>query len=138
MSQKYKDKYEELRNNDLGTKQSNDDTTPKEEETYATPGNVRNIGFVWKDGRKMFLNYAYLVFCNFEIVNEISVLVLGFTSHTVTLKGFGLHKLYEKFIFHLPALVFEEEQRYAGVELSTSEHQTKWTVISIMLSANSA
>ncbi len=37
------------------------DLSMDETENYATPSQVRNLCFVQPDGKRLFLNYAYLV-----------------------------------------------------------------------------
>lgn len=112
MNQKYKDKYEELRNNDIGEKQSNDASDQKEEETYATPGNVRNIGFVWEGGRKMFLNYAYLVSVEIETNDEIDTMSLTFTTNKVKIKGHKLENLYNQIFTQKLRIIVQISDRY--------------------------
>lgn len=124
MNQKYKDKYEELRNNDLGTKQSSDDATTKEDDSYATPGNVRNIGFVWEDGSRVFLNYAYLISSELKIDGEANILTLTFTTNTVKLKGYKLEELYEEVFVQKIRVVSISNRRYSdkkGTECIVTE-----------------
>ena len=48
---------------------------------------VRNICFVWEDGRKAFFNYAYLVSVDLLVSGSTNVFLLSFGSYTVRSKG---------------------------------------------------
>ena len=82
---------------------------PKED-SYTIHGNTRNVCFVSLDGNRMFLNYSYLV--SGEYVPEDNIIVLGFTSHTLTLKGIHLEPLFYEFMQHLPRQILCVDDRY--------------------------
>lgn len=60
---------------------------------YETEGSVRNLCFVQQDGKRIFLNYAYLVSGEYD--PEASIITLTYTTHVVTLRGYSLEGLYE-------------------------------------------
>jgi len=92
---------------------------------------VRNLCFAWPDGRKLFLNYAYLVSGEFVTDGETNTIKLAFTSHLVTLKGYGLEELYIALIEQIPRIIEEEDARYRD----TSESKTMVTEIVVSTSA---
>ena len=81
--------------------------------SYETAGHVRNLCLGWPDGRRMFLNYAYLVACEYEPGDEKNSIRLNFSSHTVTLNGYGLETLFIALLDHLPRLIMAVDDRYA-------------------------
>ncbi|HRE62290.1 MAG TPA: hypothetical protein PKU77_00790 [Ferruginibacter sp.] len=80
------------------------------DENYQSGSNVRNVCFVQIDGKMLFLNYGYLVSC--EYLPDDSIVVLNFTSHIITLKGSKLESLYQEFFNHIPKVVNCTEDRY--------------------------
>ncbi|MBK8227485.1 MAG: hypothetical protein IPK70_09970 [Flavobacteriales bacterium] len=109
MNQDYKSRYGEM--------QANDPTTPEQDasdkaavENYPAQSNVRNIIFERSDGRRFFLNYSYLMFCD-ELEPETCILLI-FTSHSVTLKGLRLKGLLDELANHLPKLITATDPRY--------------------------
>lgn len=75
---------------------------------------VRNICFVLKDGKRIFLSYSYLI--SGEFLPEENTIILTFTTHTVTLKGHLLETLYEAFENHAPKKVRVVEDRYLAID----------------------
>jgi hypothetical protein len=96
MNQKYKDKYEELRNNDTSNHQNTEfQSSEIIYDTYDEPSIIRTITFEWLDGRMLFLNYSYLVSCEFSASDQENSIVLNYTSQKVTIVG---HQLKEIFV----------------------------------------
>ena len=83
---------------------------------YADDSHVRNLCFVWPDGRKIFFNYAYLVTCEYQPGDNLNSIVLGFSSHKVILQGYGLKKLFTELLDHLPRYIHQVDPRYAQTE----------------------
>jgi hypothetical protein len=77
---------------------------------YAAPGNVRNITFIWQDGKKHSLNYSYLVSC--EYLPDENTINLLFTTHTVILKGVKLSGLFDALVAQLPEVIACVDARY--------------------------
>jgi len=102
MSQDYKLKFEQMRENKPGK---------EVDDNYANAGYVRNIGFLLTDGSSKFLNYAYLVSCAYHPTQGL--IVLNFTSDIVTIKGSGLEPLYESLFNHVPRKVEVINTRYS-------------------------
>lgn len=115
MNQKFKDKFEELRNNDP-SKKDGEKTDSQDNEHYDTPGNSRMLSFAWPDGRKLFLNYAYLVSGELTEAEETSTITLTFTSQTITLKGYALETMFSDIIQQKLKIVTETNPRYASPE----------------------
>jgi len=80
---------------------------------YETTGHVRNLCLGWPDGRRMFLNYAYLVACEYAPGDDKNSICLSFSSHTVTLNGYGLETLFMALLDHLPRVIMAVDDRYA-------------------------
>ncbi|MFM7858289.1 MAG: hypothetical protein ACKO96_41825, partial [Flammeovirgaceae bacterium] len=115
MNQKYKDKYEELRNSDP-SKKDGEKTHPQDTEHYDTPGNSRMLSFAWPDGKKLFLNYAYLVSGELTEAEDTHTLTLTFTSHAITLKGYALEPVFSDIMQQKLKMVTETNPRYATPE----------------------
>lgn len=79
-------------------------------ERYPGHGNVRNLGFVWEDGRRLFLNYAYLVSAEYNPSGRI--MLLSFTTHEVTIKGIFLDSLYAALMGQITRLIVCQDARY--------------------------
>ena len=82
---------------------SQEDSSSHEEQDlqndfYPHASNSRNICFVLLDGKSLFLNYAYLISC--EYTTEENKIVLIFTTHTIELKGIRLETLFEGLFFN--------------------------------------
>jgi hypothetical protein len=76
-------------------------------------GYARNLCLVWPDGRRYFLNYAYLIGGEFLVGEEMNQITLSFSSHTAILRGYGLQTLYMELLDHLPKILFAVDSRYA-------------------------
>ncbi len=87
MSQHFKSKYDQMRENS----QSTDPESQIPESSNNGP--VRNICFVMEDGSMTFLNYGYLISGRIdEAKKELSLL---FTSHKIEIEGYNLQALFE-------------------------------------------
>lgn len=113
MSQEFRLKFDRMRE---GSPTGGDGSTDETQsgDNYPSGGNVRNLGFAWTDGRRSFLNYAYLVSAEFS-PNGHSIL-LEFTSHAVTLKGIRLHRLFDDLMAQLTKWIICQDERYNPVE----------------------
>ena len=80
---------------------------------YDAHSHVRNVCFIWEDGRKAFFNYAYLVTGDLIVHNSIDALVLSFSSYTVTLKGYNLLPLFNALLEHSAKTISAVNPRYA-------------------------
>ncbi|WP_298115539.1 hypothetical protein [Flavobacterium sp.] len=86
----------------------------QEIENYSTTGHVRNLCFVQADGKRLFLNYAYLV--SGEYSPEANTIKLVYTTHEITLKGRNLEGLFESLMAHVPRQIVAVEKRYKGIK----------------------
>lgn len=94
-NQKFKLKYDELRDGNPAEKETRESEAIKQDDkNYQHAGQNRNLAFAWPDGRLESFNYAYLVSIKFDPVSEPNSLVLEFTSNTVMIKGYNLKPLF--------------------------------------------
>lgn len=114
MSQKFKLRFDQMQENHSPV--SSNSTENNEHECYPSSGNTRNVCFVLDDGSSIFLNYAYLV--SAELENNDTI-VLGFTSHKITIRGSKLEELFKLFMEHRPQYLRCSSSRYA--ELSNEQ-----------------
>lgn len=96
-------------------KMQENDPTSKENDAesiinYAAPGNVRNITFIWQDGKKQSLNYSYLV--SSEYLPDDNTITMLFTTHNVILKGVKLSGLFDALVAQLPEAITCVDARY--------------------------
>lgn len=101
--------------------QSNDPSKlngDQEIENYSTSAHVRNLCFVQADGKRLFLNYAYLV--SGEYTPEANMIKLVYTTHEITLKGCNLEGLFENLMAHVPRQIVAVEKRYEGIKSENS------------------
>lgn len=111
MSQGFKLKYDQMRESDPTSPQAKPETPSRAfDEFYENEGHTRNICFVWRDGKRMFLNYGYLIFV--EYFPDKNSIVLSFTSHIITLTGVNFEGLFYDLMQHLPKQIICTDPRY--------------------------
>lgn len=81
-------------------------------ERHDTDSPVRNVCFVWEDGRKAFFNYAYLVSVDLLLEESLNVMLLYFSGQIVTLKGYRLGLLFDLLLSHSPRTIAACNSRY--------------------------
>lgn len=129
MNQGFKLRFDQLRENDpTGT---SPETGAGMNELYASPGHTRNVCLVWPDGRRTFLNYAYLVAGEFQPNSEQNLIRLSFSSHSVVLHGYGLEALFMALLDHLPRIIVATDPRYM-----LDEDKTKAVIVEITIEKN--
>jgi hypothetical protein len=111
MSQDYKNFYQQMKDNAAETSNENE---AKGADHYPAPSNTRNIIFEWVDGRKLFLNYAFLISC--ELSKDNDRLILSFTNCTINIDGVKLQLLFEQLISQMVRVIKETNSRYAQLE----------------------
>lgn len=79
---------------------------------HDTDSTVRNVCFLWENGRKAFFNYAYLAAADLTLLDGLHVLLLSFGSHTVVLRGYGLETLFDALLEHRPRTITAINPRY--------------------------
>lgn len=89
------------------------DSTSENIVLHETECNVRNICFIQCDGKRIFLNYAYLI--SGDYFPDENKIILTFTTHTITLKGQLLNFLFEGFINQKFQQITSIDLRYALV-----------------------
>lgn len=120
MSQSFKLRFDEMRENSPAKNEK-----PSEQDDvkglYHASGYGRNLCLVWPDGRRFFLNYAYLISGEYNPGDPLNEIILTFSSHIAILKGYNLQPLYMELLDHLPRVVEAVETRYvSGDELNES------------------
>lgn len=73
---------------------------------------IRNVCFVWEDGRKAFFNYAYLIAVHLTKQEDVNKIILSFGAFTVTLEGYQLDPLFESLNDHGPKTINATPLRY--------------------------
>lgn len=81
-------------------------------ELYDTGSNVRNLYFIWEDGRRTFFNYADLAWGDLILTDSVNVLLLYFGGQIVTLKGYQLRSLFDLLSNHIPKTITARNPRY--------------------------
>ncbi|MDQ6482167.1 hypothetical protein [Dyadobacter sp. LHD-138] len=119
MSQGYNLKFDKMRENNPASNQDAS-STEANAERYVTPGTTRNVCFVWPDGKRMFFNYAYLIAAEFDPTKETNEIRLEFSSHTVTMKGYGLEALFMDFLDHVSRTITARDLRF-NISSKTNE-----------------
>lgn len=113
MSQDSRFKFDRMLDNDP-TELDNENGKKQADNTqYPSIGHTRNLGFVWLDGQRLFLNYSYLV--SGEYKPKESIITLSFTSHEVTLKGVLMEGLFDELMGHIPRLIICQDARYNSI-----------------------
>lgn len=81
-------------------------------EQHETDSQVRNVCFVWENGRKAFFNYAYLLSVDLVLEETLNVMLLYFSGQIVTLKGYHLGLLFDLLLNHIPKTITASNPRY--------------------------
>lgn len=114
MSQRFNPKIEEMKQNSPAASGYEPETEVKDyDPDYPTYGNVRNICFAWPDGKKMFLNYAYLISCAYNA--EESSLAIVFSTHSVAARGVNLEPLFFRIMGQKVRLLQCTDPRYNSI-----------------------
>lgn len=113
MNQDFKLRYDQLKENDP----TGENSDALQNQNFETPGHVRNLCFVWPDGRMKFMNYAYLI--SVELFPDESSIVMIYTSNKVTIKGIKLHELFVQLFSHLPKGIEIVATRYTKLHSGT-------------------
>jgi len=112
MSQAFKSKYDQLHENDpTGQNPSSSKVlSGDKEERYDTEAHARNLCFVQLSGRRIFLNYGYLISGEYEPSDNM--ITLAFTSHTIVLSGQYLEPLFYNIMQYMLKQIIETDSRY--------------------------
>jgi hypothetical protein len=110
MSQNFKLKFSDVPSN----KTSNTAPQGDNVQNSDTPTSVRNLCFEWPNGNMKFLNYTYLVTC--EFYPDQSQILIVFTSDTISIVGSGLATLFEELLNHIPKRIICINPRYAQTD----------------------
>lgn len=95
MNPVFKSKYDQMRES-MQPETTGDSAAAIKDNLYSEAGHIRNLCFVWPDGRMQFLNYSFLV--SGEYIQDENAIILEFTTHKVTIKGYNLNHLYSLII----------------------------------------
>jgi len=117
MSQNFKDRYNEFLDGDPGNQDHSQDVAPKKEhpyiDYYQNYHPTRNICFIQRNGQQIFLNYSYLVSC--EYIPDQNTIIASFTTHTVTLTGLFLEELFRDLMQYIPRVINSVDERYNSI-----------------------
>lgn len=130
---RYRPRYEQLREGDPTSKEGSID--PNSEELmpyYDQPGHMRNVCFVWPDGRRVFISYAYLISGELTIDDDLNKIVLTFSNQIVIIKGYELKQLFVALMKQMVLYIMEkpaffntnEEQHVTNIAICTNQAQT--------------
>jgi hypothetical protein len=108
MSQNFKLRSDEIQENDVGKDFRNPEVS--QHRIYDDEGHIRNISFILPEGKRIFLNYAYLI--SGECSSDDETLTLRFTSGSVVLQGFRLSKFYNEIFLQKTLEVGIIDKRY--------------------------
>jgi hypothetical protein len=89
---------------------------PVENSFHAPYTIAKKLVIIWDDGRKASFLYAHMLAFIFDISENFQTLVLHFMAHKVTLKGYRLDLLFERFISDEPFVIAVVSERYAEIE----------------------
>lgn len=123
MNREFKLRYDQMREGDPAKTEESAPPTA-DSGLYHAPGHARNLCLVWPDGKRFFLNYAYLIAGELNLDGEKNVILLHFSSYTVTLAGYGLEMLFRELLDHLPKIIFALDERYVTQDSSDVKAMT--------------
>lgn len=116
MSQRFNLNFDEMRRKNAEPIEDQDRTLTgtNQGEHYPSYGNVRNICFVWPEGKKLFLNYSYLI--SGACDTQFGEVVLTFSTHIITIKGYNLQTLFFEIMDQHIRLLLCIEERYNSLQ----------------------
>lgn len=122
MNQKFKLKYDELReSNPTDNSEGNEAIKQQgENQFYQHPGSMRCICFAWPNGNKQSFYYVDLVSKKLDITGENNTLTLYFRSDIVVLRGYNLDRLLMQLDNQLIYLIGQVDERY--IEVHPEDH----------------
>lgn len=89
---------------------------PAENTFHAPQPIAKKLVLVWDDGCKASFLYSEMQAFMFDTKHEPHILVLHFISHKVSLMGFRLDLLFDRFISDEPFVVAVVSERYTPIE----------------------
>ncbi len=107
MNQRFKLQYEGINEQDANNENTN---LSAYDQSYKSETRVRNLCFVFKDGKKTFLNYGYLIKVDFYPDNDTIIMI--FTTDKIRLKGVNMEALFYDLMDHIPRQIVETDSRY--------------------------
>lgn len=115
MSHEFNKRYNEYFSNDPTKKSTIENQNDSNIINYeqAEKGQ-RNICFVLKEGKQIFLGYNYLVAAEYS--PEENLITLTFTTHKVMVKGYNIEKLFEDLRQQIPKTLGVMDERYNMLE----------------------
>lgn len=115
MSHEFNKRYNEYFSNDPTKKSTIENQSDSNIINYeqAEKGQ-RNICFVLKEGKQIFLGYNYLVAAEYS--PEENLITLTFTTHKVMVKGYNIEKLFEDLRQQIPKTLGVMDERYNMLE----------------------
>ena len=105
MSHLYNLKFDQMRNNAPDKDGGSDSVI-----SHSAPSADRKLCLVLLDSSRLSLNYNFMVWS--EFYPDQNTITLGFTSHSITLVGLSMEKLYEALEQHLPQRIICKDSRY--------------------------
>lgn len=110
MSQGFRLKYDQMREGNPTKEESTESGSRTFDESYPEASHARCICFAWQDGKRMFLNYSFLV--SGEYFPEENSITLIFTSQTLTMKGVNMEGLFYSIMHQLTKQITCTDVRY--------------------------
>ncbi len=118
MNREFKLRFDQMReSNPAGLEEAG--STEIESDPISLPGHSRTLCLIWPDGRRFFLNYAYLMAGELKISGDKNEIHLYFSSHTVLLRGYGLETLFLALLEQPPRVIIAVDERYLTAETAT-------------------
>lgn len=111
MSQGFKLRYDQMRENNP-TKEDGSQQDGEDNEFYGQASNTRNLYLAWPNGKRVFLNYAYMTSADFDPGEDLNSIRLAFSSSDVLIKGYGLAILFDQLMDQLPRKITVVDPRY--------------------------
>ena len=114
MNPVFKSKYDQMRESQPVAGTDEAAASSNNADLYVEAGHIRYLCLVWPDGRQKALNYSYMV--SPEYIPQSNTIILEFTTHTVTLIGLNLQKLFDQILLQLALRIACTDARYNALE----------------------
>lgn len=89
---------------------------PVENSFHAPRDIAKKLVLVWEDGRKASFIYSHMLAFMLDISHDPHTLVLHFLAHKVSMTGFRLDLLFDRFVSDEPFIVAIVSERYTEIE----------------------
>jgi hypothetical protein len=85
---------------------------PEQSSFHLSPRIEKKLCIIWNTGQKKFFLYSHLITVELECLDDISIVIIQFIGECLTLKGYNLSVLFDRFLNDEPYFIIVTNPRY--------------------------